>query len=127
MLKHILVGTALGAATIGAACKADAYTWYPPDCIAIDYCGAVEGVDWVLPRGNGSPQLVVATKHKTATVQTTFLVGESGDQHMHVCMRYDPFGTLEVTCLLIPRNRNVFPAQLTSLPLSNPVPLPPRH
>jgi hypothetical protein len=126
MLKRIFVGTVFGAKMMAVTFEADAFTWYPPDCIVIDHCAAVEGVDWVFPSGNGNPQLVVVTKYKAATVQRTFVVGESGDQHMHVCMRFDPFGTLEVTCLLVPGNRNVVPAQLTSLPPPNPVSLPPR-
>ncbi len=40
--------------------------------------------------------------HGTATMQPGFIVGESRDHRMHVCMQFDAFGTLEVTCLLVP-------------------------
>ena len=84
--------------TTGAA----AGSWYPKDCIAIDHCAPLDNVIWSVPPPGAAPQLIVTSTNRTAVVQRTFAVLESKDGRAHVCMRYDPFGDLEVTCLLVP-------------------------
>jgi hypothetical protein len=81
---------------------ASADSWYPKDCIAIDYCAPVENVIWSVPTTGAAPQIIVASANRTAVVQRNFAVLESKDGRAHVCMRYDSFGDLEVTCLLVP-------------------------
>jgi hypothetical protein len=76
--------------------------WYPPECISTDYCGPAERVALRSPAEGNPPQLTFSIGQHHAIVQRTFSVSASGDGRLHVCMRYDPFGTLEVTCLLVP-------------------------
>jgi len=102
MRKRIPLATALACATVGPAFPAASPAWYPEECIAIDYCAAVENVAWVIPIGGGAPQLIISSMRGNAVVARTFPIRESGDGRIHVCMRYDPFGSLEVTCLLVP-------------------------
>lgn len=78
--------------------------WYPADCVGIDYCAPVEHVFWVAQREGRGPQLAVTSLHGTAVVQRSFAVQGSRDRQIHVCMRFDPFGDLEVTCLLVPES-----------------------
>jgi hypothetical protein len=98
MLSAALVSSA----AVTSAVPADTRSWYPRECIAIDYCAAVESLSWVVPAGADAPQPVVASMHGKAVVPKDFPVRESGDGRIHVCMRYDAFGSLEVTCLLVP-------------------------
>jgi hypothetical protein len=42
------------------------------------------------------------SRYGDAIVTKTIPVLVSGDSRTHVCMRYDPFGSLEVTCLMVP-------------------------
>jgi hypothetical protein len=48
---------------------------------------------------------MIASRYGQAAVHTNFPVHESKDGLTHVCMRYDPFGALEVTCLMVPMRR----------------------
>lgn len=64
---------------------------YPRECVAIDQCAPVETIS-----ANG----------RVATIAAPFPVLQSADGRMHVCMRYDPFGELVVTCLLVPSRQN---------------------
>jgi hypothetical protein len=100
MLKYILPGATMSILAIAPAFAADMPSWYPKEC-AIEQCTAVESA-WVAPVGGGAPQLIVSSVYGQAIVQKTFPVGESEDGRIHACMRYDPFGSLEVTCLLVP-------------------------
>jgi hypothetical protein len=88
--------------SVRPAFPADSPSWYPQECIAIDHCAPVENVAWVAPIGGGAPQLAISSMRNSAVVTRTFPVLVSRDGRIHVCMRYDPFGTLEVTCLLVP-------------------------
>ena len=101
MRKPASLSAALFFATVGPA-VADLPSWYPKDCIAIDHCAPVENVAWVVPIAGGARQLMISSMRNDAVVTRPFPVLESGDGRIHVCMRYDPFGTLEVTCLLVP-------------------------
>lgn len=102
MFRYILIGGVLAAGIGGFATQATASAWYPPDCVLIDYCGPVEGAAWVSPSGGAASQLTISSKHRTGVVQRAFTTGRSNDGRLHVCLRYDPFGVLEVTCLLLP-------------------------
>jgi hypothetical protein len=97
-----LSATLVALATAGPALSGDTYPWYPRECIAIDYCSVVESVAWVVPDGANTPRPMVSSAHGRAIVPKSISLGESGDGRMHVCLRYDPFGSLEVTCLLVP-------------------------
>ena len=100
MFKNAAAVLAWSSVALGAASAAPA--WYPRECAAIDYCANVEHVAWVLPAEGRAPQVNIRSVHGTATIQRAFIVRTSQDKHMHVCMRFDPFGALEVTCLLMP-------------------------
>lgn len=76
--------------------------WYPLQCVAIDRCATVDGVKWVPAVAGSSPQLLITSIHGIAVVRNRFAIMQSEDERIHVCMRYDPFGDLEVTCLLLP-------------------------
>ncbi|MCC6947402.1 MAG: hypothetical protein IT539_06480 [Bradyrhizobiaceae bacterium] len=102
MLKLTLVGGVLMAGVGVLAAQPSAHTWYPPDCLSVDYCGPIENAVWVSPGRGSPPQLAISSNYRTAVVQRAFTTGKSEDGRMHVCMRYDPFGALEVTCLLLP-------------------------
>jgi hypothetical protein len=102
MLKRALLMATFGAIAVASAFPVGATSWYPQACDAVDYCATVDNVTWVESADGGPPQLIVSSAHRKATVQKNFPVGESEDQRIHVCMRYDPFGDFEVTCLLVP-------------------------
>jgi hypothetical protein len=57
---------------------------------------------WVTPTGSGIPQLIVRSKHGTATIPVGFPVRESKDGRIHVCMRQNEFGSQDVMCLFMP-------------------------
>jgi hypothetical protein len=94
-LKAALLACALPTA-------AGAEDWYPASCLGLDRCARVEAVSWTAPVAGGTAQLVVAAAGTTATVRRTFPTFEVPNDAMHVCMRYDPFGDLEVSCLMLP-------------------------
>lgn len=76
-------------------------SWYPQDCGRVDHCAVADEV-FLKVKGEAPSELMIFSKHRIAVVQRRFFVGQSKDQDLHVCMRYDPFGDLEVTCLLVP-------------------------
>jgi len=82
---------------------ADAHSWYPLDCCSGEDCAPVESMAWVVPASGGAAQLMVRSKVGTAIVPAGFPVRESQDDHMHVCMQFDPFGAMEVICLFMPQ------------------------
>jgi hypothetical protein len=71
-------------------------------CVAIDLCAPFNSVAWLTPIGVSTPHLAISSRHGEAFVPKDFPVQESRDERMHVCLRYDPFGDLEVTCLFVP-------------------------
>jgi hypothetical protein len=103
MLKIAPIVLAFSSFAINAASSAP--SWYPPECGVIDYCASVEYVFWTPPVEGRAPQVNITSLHGTATIQREFIVHASQDGRMHVCMRFDPFGDLEVTCLLVPAHR----------------------
>jgi len=103
MFNRLFFGPALlVAVSTGSFREAQAQSWYPRECLTVDFCAAVENVNWIASAAGGSPQLFVSSRYGDALIQKEFPVQVSGDGRMHVCMRYDPFGSLEVTCLMVP-------------------------
>ena len=102
MLNRILLVTAFCVITAQAAFPANTPSWYPQACGSTDYCAPVEHVDFAVLVGGRAPRLIVSSIHGSAFILRPFPVRESGDRRVHVCMRYDPFGSLEVTCLIVP-------------------------
>ena len=102
MFKIALVVLGLSSIALDAAWSAP--SWYPRECAAIDYCANVEHISWVSPSERHPPQVTITSPHGTATIRREFVVRASQDRDMHVCMRFDAFGDLEVTCLLVPAN-----------------------
>jgi hypothetical protein len=94
--------TVLSITAIGPAAPSETHSWYPRECIAIDYCAVVESIAWVIPDGSNEPRPMLSSIHGRAIVPQSISVGKSSDERIHVCLRYDPFGSLEVTCLLVP-------------------------
>ena len=90
------------AALVALPIQVQAHSWYPKDCIVTDYCAAVENVAWSVLASEAAPQLIITSGNGRAVVQRNFPVHDSKDGRLHVCMRYDSFGDLEVTCLLVP-------------------------
>ena len=108
MLKRTILAGAFVCATAGPAFQAELPAfqaelpaWYPTECIAIDFCAPVDDA-WAIAIRGSAPQLVISSMRREAIVTGAFAVGESRDGRVHVWMRYDPFGSLEVTCLLVP-------------------------
>jgi hypothetical protein len=56
----------------------------------------------IIPTGGGTPQWIVTSKHGTAIVPLDFPARQSKDSRMHVCMRPDPLGVMDVMCLFMP-------------------------
>lgn len=81
---------------------AGAEEWYPPSCLGPDICARVETINWITPAGDGPARLVVTAAGETATVRKAFATLDALDRALHVCMQYDAFGDLEVTCLMVP-------------------------
>jgi hypothetical protein len=75
---------------------------YPQPCAAVDYCAPVEGMVWLDRQPNAAPLVLVTSNGREAIIADPFPVLRSGDKLMHVCMRYNPFGQLVVTCLMLP-------------------------
>lgn len=82
--------------------SASADTWYPQKCDIFDYCAAIDSVVWAPAFNGASPRLMISSRYGQAAVHAQFPVHESNDGLTHVCMRYDPFGQMEVTCLMVP-------------------------
>lgn len=83
----------------GSASQADANSLYPRECGPAYDCAPIEEFAREVPAGGGVPQLVVISKTGKAVVPQSFPVRKSKDGRPHVCMRYDPFGSMEVICL----------------------------
>lgn len=82
----------------GAVSQADAEL-YPRECGPAYDCAPIEALARHVPAGRGLPQLVVTSRNGKAVVPQNFPVRKSKDGRSHVCMRYDPFGSMEVICL----------------------------
>ncbi len=80
---------------------ANAHSWYPKECCDDVDCAPVDAVSQ-LASAYGSPQMVVTSMHGRALVPRNFPVRDSKDGRMHVCMRPDPDGVMDVMCLFVP-------------------------
>jgi hypothetical protein len=94
----VLSGASIGLA--GADTAAEAKAAYPKACCP-NYCAPVTKVRSSIAK-DGTRRLEVTARHRTATVPPDASVRESFDGRMHVCMYYDAFGDLKVTCILKP-------------------------
>jgi hypothetical protein len=96
--------SALGILGIGllSAGPTWAHSWYPKDCCHDRDCAPVESMVQFVPTGGSAPQLLVTSKHGRVLIPRDFPVRESRDSRMHVCMRHNEFGKLEVMCLFMP-------------------------
>ena len=101
MLKPVFFAANLIFATNTAATQVEARSWYPPQC-KIDYCWPVQNAELTPTRSGAATKLVISANGRTAIIQHLFNLQRSKDEQFHVCMRYDPFGDLEVTCLMVP-------------------------
>jgi hypothetical protein len=103
MMMAILVTLSILATVVHFySAPAVVHDWYPKECCNNRDCAPVENVTWSVPTGEGVRQLVVTTKHGTATVPTGLPVRESKDGPMHVGIRQNEFGTWHVMCLFMP-------------------------
>jgi len=75
---------------------------YPAQCSVIDYCARVDRIVWTDTSSNDQPRVLVVTDGREGLMVDPFPVLTSFDGMMHACLRYDPFGQLVVTCLLLP-------------------------
>jgi hypothetical protein len=100
MAKQMLTAAVLSIA--GAAMPAAANDWYPPACQSFQVCAPVFNMAWINPDRTDGPLVIVSSLHGNAVVPINFKAQKSQDERVHVCLQYDPFGTLEVTCLLVP-------------------------
>jgi hypothetical protein len=91
-------------AVIGSAAPSVADPDYPPGCGTRDLCAAVVAVGWEGADGR-APELLLSSAHGRAALRGPFPVLAAGDGRLHVCLRHDPFGDPEVTCLLVPARR----------------------
>jgi hypothetical protein len=82
------------------ACGGEIPAWYPAACATTDQCGVVENIALT---GEGAPHIVIGSRYGQANVTRSFQMLDAPDGRTHVCVRYDPFGELEVTCLMVPR------------------------
>ena len=102
MRSHsMLAALILGFAAAVGAISAEARSWYPAQCATVDYCAPVQSA-LIISIDNGAPQLLVASDRGRVIVPKDFPIQLSDDERLHVCLRYDPFGSLEVTCLFVP-------------------------
>lgn len=92
-----LAGTALLCST-----PASAHGWYPKECCNEMDCAPVQSMTRLVPAGGGLQQLVITSKHGKAVLPRDHPVRQSKDGRMHVCMRHDPFGEMEVICFFMP-------------------------
>jgi hypothetical protein len=85
----------------GGVAPTAAHSWYPKECCDDIDCAPVEVVSH-FALANGSRQLIVTSMHGRALVPRDFPVRDSRDGRMHVCMRPDPDGVMDVMCLFVP-------------------------
>jgi hypothetical protein len=103
MMMAIVVALSILATVVHVhSVPARAHDWYPRECCSNKDCAPVENVTWSVPVGRGMRQLVVTSKHGTATVPADLQVRESKDGRMHVCIRQNELGDWDVICLFMP-------------------------
>jgi hypothetical protein len=99
MAKQLFLAAVLIASSSISSAAND---WYPTECHSLHVCAPVVNIAWVRPEGAGGPLRIVSSMHGAAVVPSNLKALRSEDDRVHVCMQYDPFGTLAVTCLLVP-------------------------
>ncbi len=82
--------------------SASAHDWYPHECCHDKDCAPVESMTRIAPAGDGTPYMVVTSKHGKAILRRDFPTRESKDSRMHVCLGQYDTGEKEVMCLFIP-------------------------
>jgi hypothetical protein len=97
----VLSGVSFGLAAAGAEAT-EAKAVYPKACCP-NYCAPVTKVRASVAK-DGTRRLEVTSQHGKATVPPDVSIRESFDGQMHVCMYYDAFGDLKITCILKPPN-----------------------
>jgi hypothetical protein len=85
-----------------ALAPARGHDWYPNDCCHDIDCAPVESMVRLVPAGGGESQIIVASKHGKASVPLDFPVRESKDSRMHVCLRRQDSGGMDLICLFMP-------------------------
>lgn len=89
-------------AIILAAPKADAHEWYPMECCSGLDCAPAESTAYVVLTGEVLPHLVVTTKMGTVVIPHNTKWRDSKDNRMHVCMRPNGDGTMQLLCIFAP-------------------------
>lgn len=74
---------------------------FPLQC-AVDVCEQVVRIASTDGLKEEIPRVRVISRHHEALMARPFPVFQSTDGQMHACMRYDPFGELVVSCLILP-------------------------
>ena len=74
---------------------------FPLQC-TVDVCEQVVRIASAERLKEEMPRVLVISKHREAVMARPFPVFQSTDGQMHACMRYDPFGELVVSCLILP-------------------------
>jgi hypothetical protein len=102
MLRTAIALSILASTAVSHGTPVRAHDWYPKECCNAKDCAPVEATAWSLPAAGALRQLVVTSKHGTATVPHDFPVQESKDGRMHVCIRQNEHGGWDVMCLFMP-------------------------
>lgn len=100
-VRSILAAISALAGTAGPLVPAQGHSWYPKECCDDADCAPVYAVSQ-LASANGLQQMIVISVHGRALVPPNFPVRDSKDARMHVCMRPDPDGIMDVMCLFLP-------------------------
>ena len=74
-----------------------AHDWYPLECCHGMDCAPVDRVD-----GTESGGMTVTSRLGTARVPPSMARRESKDNQMHVCMRPNRSGAMQVICIFVP-------------------------
>lgn len=99
-MKKITIFSAIFLPIVGSL-PAQAHSWYPWECCLGRDCAPVRDMTRTVAK-DGVMRLIVTSKHGKAIVPRNLPLRQSQDARMHVCMRYDAFGDLEVICLFVP-------------------------
>lgn len=100
-MKCLIILSAVSLA-IGVSFPAHAHSWYPQECCSGQDCAPVENLVRIVLKVGELPQLIVRSKQGKAVIPPSLPLRDSQDGRMHVCMRHDAFGDLEVVCVFVP-------------------------
>jgi len=96
-----LMGISIAWLTVSVASAAEPMPAYPQQC-TIDLCEQVVRISSIEGPRAETPRVVVVSTSRQALMEKPFPVYRSSDGRMHACMRYDAFGELLVSCLMLP-------------------------